>query len=216
MKQYVSASSEEIGKRIKEYRLEHEWTSAQMGEMLSISGGAYNMKERGKRDFTWDEVIALSDIFDVSLDEMIRGIGSDNVDIHRKTGLSDKAIDSLDTYNMLSDDEKLEGLSKALSYMEVMDALSDLMNYVPEKKGYFLSHDFDANQSVMTCIMSPEMYVGLLEQNLLRVIRLAKEGKRPSWFYSSLKDYLMSDGDEALKLAEPSEFKGAKKNGRKK
>ena len=50
----------------------------------------------------------------------------------------------------------------------------------------------------------------------MRVIRLAKQGKRPSWFYTSFEDCVTSEGDEELMLAEePSEFKPAKKSGKK-
>ncbi len=215
MARKAAKEKEGIGARVERLRMEKGWTQEELADRMFVRREALKNKELGLRPFTLDEAIKLSTIFNVTIDYLVTGISTENVSIHEKTGLDDNAISELDAFNMISDD-KMPGINKALSYIEVLDSLANLMLFEPKRKGYFLKKATDENQSLITCIMSPEIYQGVLEQNLLRVLRLAKEGKRPSWYYTSVQDYVMSDGDEELRLAEPSEFKGAKKNAKKK
>lgn len=216
MPQIVSEKSVEIGERVRSYRNNAGLTGAQMGEKLHLSAGGYNNKELGKRDFTWDEIIQLADFFHVTLDDLIRGVKPENEDIFRRTGLNDAAMEGLESFYLLSSDEELEAINKAFAYMEVLFAIAELMSFVPKRKGYYLKNKYDEGESVMTCVMSPEIYESLLEQNLLRVLRVAKKGKRPSIFYETLDQFRQRQKKEELRLAEYSEFKGAKKNGKKK
>ena len=206
---------EGMGARVERERIKRGWSQEDLAEKLNTTRSSIKNKELGERPFSLEEAVLLSRLFDVTLDYLVNGISTENVNIHSKTGLDDNAIAELEAFKMINDD-KMPGINKAFSYMEVLDALANLMMFEPNRKGYFLENRTDKSQSIMTCIMSPEMYQGLLEQNLLRVLRLSKEGKRPSWYYKSLTDYAMTDGDEELRLAEPSEFKGAKKDAEEK
>lgn len=215
MARKAAKEKEGIGARVERLRMERGWTQEELADKIFVRREALKNKELGLRPFSLDEACKLSTLFNVTIDYLVNGISTENVSIHEKTGLDDNAVSELETFKMLWDD-KMPGVNKALSYIEVLDAFANLMLFEPKRKGYFLENKSDKAQTMMTCVMSPEMYEGLLEQNLLRVLRLAKEGKRPSWYYASLKDYVTSVGDEELRLAEPSEFKGAKKNAKKK
>ena len=217
MARKAAKEKEGIGARVEKLRMEKGWTQDLLAERLYIRREALKNKELGIRPFTLDEATKLSIIFNVTLDYLVTGTRTENVDIHKTTGLTDKGIDALATYNLLYDDgNRMEVISEVLAHREVLDALYEYMTFHPTYKGYYRKQVTEHTHPVVTCIMSPELYEDQLHAILMRVIRLAKEGKRPSWFYSSLEEFLSSEGDEQLKLAEPSEFKGAEKNAKKK
>ena len=208
---------EGMGARVEKERIKKGWSQEQLAERLKTSRSSIKSKELGERPFSLDEASRLSIIFNVTLDYLVNGVSTENVDIHMKTGLTDKGIEALETYNMLYDDgNRMEVISEVLAHPEVLDALYEYMTFHPAYKGYYRKQVTEHTNPFVTCIMSPELYEDQLQTILMRVIRLAKEGKRPSWFYSSLTEFLSSEGDEQLKLAESSEFKGAKKNAKKK
>lgn len=208
---------EGMGARVEKERIKKGWSQEQLAERLKTSRSSIKSKELGERPFSLDEASRLSIIFNVTLDYLVNGVSTENVDIHSKTGLTDKGIEALETYNMLYDDgNRMEVISEVLAHPEVLDALYEYMTFHPAYKGYYRKQVTEHTNPFVTCIMSPELYEDQLQTILMRVIRLAKEGKRPSWFYSSLEEFLSSEGDEQLKLAESSEFKGAKKNAKKK
>ena len=216
MARKAAKEKEGIGARVENLRNEKGWTQEELADKLFMRREALKNKELGLRPFSLDEVNRMCDLFQVTLDFLVNGTSTENVDIHRRTGLSDEAIEALDIYNMLDDGSRMKVISEVLSYPEVLDALYEYMTFRPKHKGYFRKKITDINEPFVTSMVSPELYQDMLEAILMRVIRLAKEGKRPSWFYCSLEDYLSSEGDEKLMLAEPSEFKGAKKNAKKK
>ena len=79
MEQSVEITREEIGRRVRHYRMKNGWTDNELGQMVGMSGKSLNNKERGDRDFTWDEIIRLADVFKITLDELIRGIKPENL-----------------------------------------------------------------------------------------------------------------------------------------
>lgn len=210
MSQNVSVSSTDIGERVKALRNARGWTGARMGKLLHITGAAYNMKERGKRDFTWDEIILLSDIFDMTLDEMIRDVKSHNIREHRTTGLSSDAIDALKSYSERNSN-RMPALSQALSSVYVLDALARYIGFKPAEKGYYLAEtDITADEHFIECRMSQELYFSVLGQNLLHVLDDARNQKDESVrkHFEVLEDFQVEPDEPELKLAETSTFEG--------
>ncbi len=216
MARKAAKEKEGIGARVEMLRNERGWTQEELADKIFVKREALKNKELGLRPFALDEACRLSVLFNVTLDYLVNGTSTENVDIHKRTGLTDNGIEGLETYNMLDGENRMEVISNVLSYTEVLDALYEYMTFHPNRKGYYQKTVGDESGQFVTSIMSPELYEGLLETNLMRVIRLVKQGKRPSWFYASLEDYMSSHGDERLRLAETSDFKGAKKNAKKK
>ena len=217
MARTTDKKKEGMGARVEAARKQKGWSQEQLADYLMISRSAVKSKEMGDRPFTLEEACKLSAFFNVTLDYLVNGVSTENVDIHSKTGLTDKGIEALETYNMLYDDgNRMEVISEVLAHPEVLDTLYEYMTFHPSYKGYFRKQVTEHNDPFVTCLMSPELYEDQLQTILMRVIRLAKEGKQPSWYYSSLQEFLSTEGDEKLKLAEPSGFKGAKKNAKKK
>jgi len=84
-----------IGKRIAKLRNEKSETQAELAKALHVKRETVNMWENGTRDLKTLHTVALANHFGVTCDEILRGIKSENVDIHRKTGLDDMAIKKL-------------------------------------------------------------------------------------------------------------------------
>lgn len=57
--------------RLREVRKEHRLTQAQVAEVLGITPNAYNQYENGKRDIPTDSLIALSEFYKCSTDELL-------------------------------------------------------------------------------------------------------------------------------------------------
>ncbi|GHP13199.1 hypothetical protein YK48G_06240 [Lentilactobacillus fungorum] len=84
-----------LGQRIKEEREKNDWTQDQLAETLHVSRQAVSKWENGTAYPDIDRLIQLSDLFNITLDSLIKGdqdlqrkivIGSDN---HSQTNLWD-------------------------------------------------------------------------------------------------------------------------------
>lgn len=75
MKDLMYYDTRESGKRIQELRKAHEMTQAQLAEALNISLDHLRKIEGGQRGCSVDLLIALSAMFDVSLDFLVLGRG---------------------------------------------------------------------------------------------------------------------------------------------
>ncbi len=56
--------------KVKEVRSKHNFTKSEVAKYLNLTLNGYSMKERGKRKFTLDEAKMLSDLFDISIEEL--------------------------------------------------------------------------------------------------------------------------------------------------
>ena len=61
-----------IGEKIKELRLKKEWTQEELGEFLNVSRSAVSSWEVGRNYPDLETVIALSDLFEIPLDYLLR------------------------------------------------------------------------------------------------------------------------------------------------
>lgn len=84
-----------IGDRIKELREAHHQTQADLAKALNVKRETVNQWENGTRDLKTQYTVMLAKHFNTTCDHILRGIKPENVDIHDKTGLSDKSIDKL-------------------------------------------------------------------------------------------------------------------------
>ena len=185
MARKAAKEKEGIGARVEKLRNEKGWTQEELADKLFMRREALKNKELGLRPFSLDEACRMCDLFQVTLDFLVNGTTTENVDIHRRIGLTDKGIEGLETYNMLSDKNRMEVISNVFSYIEVLDAIYEYMTYHPSRQGYYRKTLGDENGRFVTSIMSPELYEDQLETILMRVLRLVKQGKRPSWLYNS-------------------------------
>jgi transcriptional regulator with XRE-family HTH domain len=61
-----------IGKRIKEERQKRKWTQEQLGEKLNVSRSAVSSWEVGRNYPDLEAIILISDLLEISLDELLR------------------------------------------------------------------------------------------------------------------------------------------------
>lgn len=67
---------DEFSKRLRELRLQRNWTQAELGAKVDVGGQAISQYERGVRRPDQDTLIALCDTFNVSSDYLL---GKDSV-----------------------------------------------------------------------------------------------------------------------------------------
>lgn len=189
MAHYSKKEKEGIGGRVEAMRQERGWSAEKLAELLDTTRSSINMKERGERPFSLDEACNICGLFDLTLDELVSGVKTENVKIQKKLGLNDNAIEMLETFWALYGDEGLSAVNKVLASIETLAALSDYLNYHPTKEGYLLTTGQENEAGVVTCSMSQEVYEVILEQNLLRTLRTVKDKKGASKYYFMLEDY---------------------------
>lgn len=189
MAHYSKKEKEGIGGRVEAMRQERGWSAEKLAELLDTTRSSINMKERGERPFSLDEACNICGLFDLTLDELVSGVKTENVKIQKKLGLNDNAIEMLETFWALYGDEGISAVNKVLASIETLAALSDYLNYHPTKEGYLLTTGQENEVGVVTCSMSQEVYEVILEQNLLRTLRTVKNKKGASKYYFMLEDY---------------------------
>lgn len=210
MEQNVGITREEIGDRVRDLRLERGWTDEILGQMIGLTGSSLNNKERGVRDFNMDEIIRLSDVFGITIDELIRGIEPENLAAHRKTGLGNDAVNALKSFSEMQTVKEIKGLNLALSSPYVLDALARYMCFSPKEKGYYLSETATyEHDRFIECRMSHMLYFNVLGQNLLQVLNDARRRDYSSRIqYGALDDFIdfIEESENEHELAEPSGF----------
>ena len=189
MAHYSKKEKEGIGGRVEAMRQERGWSAEKLAELLDTTRSSINMKERGERPFSLDEACNICGLFDLTLDELVSGVKTENVKIQKKLGLNDNAIEMLETFWALYGDEGISAVNKVLASIETLAALSDYLNYHPTKEGYLLTTGQENEVGVVTCSMSQEVYEVILEQNLLRTLRTVKNKKGASKYYFMLENY---------------------------
>ena len=57
--------------RVKEYRIIKGYTQRELAEILGIKHNTYSDKERGKTNFTIDEIKIIKELFSVTYDDLL-------------------------------------------------------------------------------------------------------------------------------------------------
>ena len=87
--------SNSIGARVAERRNEMGLKQRELADMLSVKRETVNQWENGIRQIKGEDIARLADALGTTTDYILRGIKTENLDISRETGLSDKAIEIL-------------------------------------------------------------------------------------------------------------------------
>lgn len=95
---YQSEGSEHmLGARIAALRRDAGWSQAELGKRLKVSASAVGMYEQGRREPSADTLIALSEIFDVTTDYLLKGRPIDPADRQAVTRLMRSSLESAQT-----------------------------------------------------------------------------------------------------------------------
>ncbi len=205
---------EGMGARVERERIKRGWSQETLAKKLDTTRSSIKNKELGERPFTLEEANILCDLFHLTLDYLVNGVQTKNVSIHEELGLDDEAIGTMREFN-LKEHNAVNGLSKALGSYWVLKAIALYMDHAVEKKGYYLSENIQKKGSFEECTVSQEFMERVLEQHIMNAVREAKAGEKSIPYYNAVEDF-EPFAEEDKKLAEPSEFKGVKKNGKKK
>lgn len=87
--------SNSIGARVAERRNEMGLKQRELADMLSVKRETVNQWENGIRQIKGEDIARLADALGTTTDYILRGIKTENLDISRETGLSDRAIEIL-------------------------------------------------------------------------------------------------------------------------
>ena len=58
--------------KLKQLRKEHKLTQQQLGELLGYKNNSICQIENGKRNMSLEKMVALAELFDISIDELFK------------------------------------------------------------------------------------------------------------------------------------------------
>ena len=79
----AAKEKEGIGARVEALRNKKGWTQEELARKLFMKREALKNKELGIRPFSLEEACALCEIFQITLDELVNGVRTENVSIGR-------------------------------------------------------------------------------------------------------------------------------------
>lgn len=109
-----------IGGRIKGMRVETGLLQSELAKEMGVKRETVNQWENETRDLKTDYTIKLAKFFGVTCDYILRGIISQNVDIHEATGLSNGAIERIKSLQQYT----VDGLNTLLESQYSINILS--------------------------------------------------------------------------------------------
>ena len=113
-KQKRKALSMEIAQRLADMRREKGFSQEELANQLGLSRQAISKWERGESAPDMANLIALADLYDVTLDELIRGEAPASQTAEAETNAKTSASDKVDvTINTFINDEKPKNASTA-------------------------------------------------------------------------------------------------------
>ena len=114
-------TKEMIGKRLANIRKARGLTQQELRAKMGVSQETVAKWETGEREIKGSYLSELSHHLEVTCDEIINGVKAENVDIHAKTGLSDKAIMQLDgTIGSFADETGYDRNTEARKFLNAL------------------------------------------------------------------------------------------------
>lgn len=171
MSRYLKEEKTGVGLRVRKLREDRGWSQGELAKKLFIERNTLSMKESGKRDFRPEELLLLSDFFNVTVDELVRGIPTKSWDVHKDLGLSNNAIEALRFFTNKFPPEYQEHLNKALSSPSVLEALAQFMSVpVQQDTARFLETSYSDQENMYVCKMTPRVFDSVMSYNLLTLL----------------------------------------------
>lgn len=128
----------EIGGRIAELRKERKMSQDSLAKATNSTQALIAKIETGKRKIQIDLLVLIADALGTDCDYLLRGIKKEHLQIADATGLSEKAISRLCSYNrektllnqMMIDFDRREALEALLSSDEGQGVLDSIQSYL--------------------------------------------------------------------------------------
>lgn len=119
-----------IGERIRQLRENIGLTQSDLAKKLNVKRETVTQWEAGTRDLKTGYIIDLADCLNVSCDEILRGVKSENISTYKDLGLTDTSINNLKEIkkeemnaNILLEYDKLNDIVRHLTTIQVINAL---------------------------------------------------------------------------------------------
>ena len=206
MSRYNTSEKTGVGPRIRKYREARGWTQDELAKKLFIQRSALSMKESGSRDFRPEELLMLSEIFEVTVDELLTGVKTKSWSIHKDLGLNDSAIEAFRFFAEKYPSEYRDYLNKALASPSILEALAQFMSVSnQEETGRFLETSYSYDEKMYVCKMTPKVFDSVVSYNLLTLLEAVRSGEYVEVSAPQLtkeqadivKNYLQGDGQNA-------------------
>lgn len=111
-------SSDSILKRIVNLRDSKDWSQAELGRRIGLDKSTMNKIENGTRKIQTDELIAISKLFEVSVDYLLNG----------NDGYKKQWDDSFETADKQK--EKIETIAAHIDDDVTDEQMEDIVNYI--------------------------------------------------------------------------------------
>ncbi len=141
----MSTINEQIGKKIKELRVEKGLTQTEFANLFNLTQNAVTNIETGKRTLYYEELLSMANYFDVSTDYLIKENGVRDKKPEKQyicdyTGLDDNTIEKLRLYctvnNALLEDTETDEMDKKYEIINTSENRAII-------NGFILSPAFD-------------------------------------------------------------------------
>ncbi len=178
MARYLKEEKTGVGPRVRDQREKRGWSQDELAQKLHIERNTLGMKECGKRSFTPEELLHLSDIFGITVDEMLTGVKTKSWSVKRDLGLNDDTVETFRSFKKNNPQEMMDYLNNALSYRFVLEALAHFMA-IPKEQGNMrmLEATYLPERNLFNCVMSPDAYDSVMSYELINSLRLARSGE---------------------------------------
>lgn len=149
-----------IGERIRKLREKSGLTQSDLAKKLHVKRETVAQWETGARDLKTGYIIDLADCLNVSCDEILRGVKSENINIYRELGLNDKAIEKLrdirkknENINLLLENDGFKDIVKLLNKIKTLTVVKRYYNQCVDPNiksndildSLFYNNDFNAH-----------------------------------------------------------------------
>lgn len=183
-----------VGLNVEKQREKKGWSQEELAKRLYMERNTLSMKECGTREFRPEELLQLSEIFGITVDELLRGVKTKSWDVHKDLGLNDQAIEAFMDYRKTAGAAKLESLNQALSNCATLDAIAtySMRESADAPHGYYLSSKQSKDRFFVDCRMSHDLFHAVLGQNLLHVIDTVVDGDKEFPFQAA-EDFFIDD-----------------------
>ncbi|MDD4592239.1 MAG: helix-turn-helix transcriptional regulator [Parabacteroides sp.] len=111
-----------LNKLLRDRNKTQDWLSS----VSDISPGSISAYCKAKSEPTATNILKIANAFDITCDELLRGIRAENIDIHEKTGLSDRQIENL--YKLKAN--SIDWFSKTLDISNELLGSADYYNLI--------------------------------------------------------------------------------------
>lgn len=123
-----------IGERIRKLREKNGLTQSDLAKKLNVKRETVAQWETGARDLKTGYIIDLADCLNVSCDEILRGVKSENINIYRVLGLNDEAIEKLRDIRKKNENIKL--LLENDGFKDIVKLLNKIKTLTVGKRYY--------------------------------------------------------------------------------